>query len=156
MIIKSESFREKGGWWVVAQFALFGLIMLTMTRNQNTGTVWRITGWALVAAGALAAGSGLWVIRNTLTAMPAPIENAVLRQHGPYSVVRHPIYGGLILSFAGLAVQGGNLVALALSLGLVPFFYAKTAVEERLLVARFPQYVEYQARVRARVLPWIL
>lgn len=156
MAIKSESFKERGGWWVVAQFALFGLIMLAFTRNQDVAAPWRVTGWVLVGLGALGAGGGLWVICEKLTAMPAPIEAAVLRQRGPYRIVRHPIYGGLILGFAGLAIRGGNLLALALSLGLIPFFYAKTSVEERLLLARFPEYAEYRQNVRFRVLPWVL
>jgi protein-S-isoprenylcysteine O-methyltransferase Ste14 len=161
MAIKFESFSERGGWWVVTQFALFGLILLAMTRNQDAATVWQATvwqatGWLLAGAGALLTGAGLWVIRDTLTAMPAPLDKAVLRQHGPYTIVRHPIYSGLILGFAGLAVKGGNLVAIGLALGLIPFFYAKTSVEERLLVARFPEYAEYRRTVRYRVLPWIL
>jgi protein-S-isoprenylcysteine O-methyltransferase Ste14 len=156
MTIKFESFRERGGWWVVVQFAIFGLILLTLTGNRTPSLVWQITGWVLVGVGGLGALGGLWVIRDRLTALPAPIADAVLRQDGPYSVVRHPIYGGLILGFAGLAIKGGNPLALGLSLGLVPFFYAKTSVEERMLVARFPDYLEYQERVRFRVLPWIL
>jgi protein-S-isoprenylcysteine O-methyltransferase Ste14 len=156
MTIKSGTFRERGGWWVVAQFALFGLILLAMTRNHAPGVGWQMAGWALVVAGALAAGGGLWAIRETLTALPAPIEHAVLRQRGPYAIVRHPIYGGLILGFAGLSIQGGNVPAFALSLGLIPFFYAKTSVEERMLISRFPEYAEYQERVRFRVLPWVI
>jgi len=156
MTIKSEGFGERGGWWVVAQFAIFGLILLALTGNRTPSLVWQITGWMLVGVGGLGALGGLWVIRDRLTALPAPIANTVLRQDGPYSVVRHPIYGGLILGFAGLAIKGGNPLALGLSLGLVPFFYAKTSVEERMLAARFPEYPEYQERVRFRVLPWIL
>jgi protein-S-isoprenylcysteine O-methyltransferase Ste14 len=156
MHIKSESFRERGGWWVVAQFFLFGLILLALTQDRNTAVLWRILGWCLVAVGAMASGSGLWAIRDKLTALPAPIDDAVLRQRGPYGVVRHPIYGGLVLGFAGLAISGGNLLALGLSLGLLPFFYAKTSVEERMLVAQFPEYAEYRRRVRYRVLPWLL
>lgn len=75
---------------------------------------------------------------------------------GPYSLVRHPIYGGVILIFVGLSIKGGNIYALLLSLLLIPFFYAKSRHEERLLEAQFPEYDEYQLRVRRRVLPWVL
>ena len=69
---------------------------------------------------------------------------------GPFALVRHPIYGGVILGFVGLSLKGGNVYAAVLSLLLVPFFYAKTEHEERLLAAQFPEYVEYRQRVRRR------
>lgn len=153
---RTESFAARGGWWVVAQFVLFGAILLALTRNQDPPVGLRIAGWVLVLLGAAAAGAGLWVIRHRLTAMPAPLDDAVLRRVGPYAFVRHPIYGGLILGFVGLAIKGNNLLALAFSIGLIPFFYAKTSVEERLLLERFPEYAEYRDQVRFRMLPWFL
>ena len=157
MRTRSDSgFAARGGWWVVAQFAFFGLILIALSQNQDPSAPVRAAGWFLVGLGAATAAAGLWVIRDKLTAMPAPIDTAVLRRRGPYAIVRHPIYGGLILGFAGLAIKGGNLLALGLSLGLIPFFYAKTSVEERLLLARFPEYAAYRDQVRFRVLPWIL
>ncbi len=156
MAIKSVSFRERGGWWVVGQFIWFGVILVALSGTHDAVLLWKATGWVLIACGALLCVGGLWVIRSQLTAMPAPLEDGELRQRGPYLIVRHPIYGGLILGFAGLAIRGGNLPALALSLPLIPFFYAKTRAEERMLMARFPEYAEYRQRVRYRVLPWIL
>jgi protein-S-isoprenylcysteine O-methyltransferase Ste14 len=44
-------------------------------------------------------------------------------------------------------------VALLLALGLIPFFYAKTGYEERLLAERFPEYIDYQRAVPYRLLP---
>ncbi len=140
----------------MAQFALFGLILLALTRNTTPEDAFRVAGWALVGIAALLAGSGLWVIRSQLTALPAPRHGAVLLDRGPFSLVRHPIYGGLILGFLGLSVRGGNPRAALLALLLVPFFWAKTEHEERLLVARLPEYADYRRRVRRRFLPWIL
>ena len=96
------------------------------------------------------------MIRRKVTAMPAPIDGAVLMQHGPYALVRHPIYSAVIVGFLGLSIKGGNVVAFVLSLLLIPFFYAKTSHEERLLTEHFPEYDGYRQRVRYRVLPWIL
>ncbi len=151
----AESFAERGGWWVVAQFALFGLILVALTQNRDPAPVLQVAGWAAVAAALVLGGSGLWMIRRRLTAMPAPVDGAVLMERGPFGLVRHPIYGGVILGFLGLSIKGGNPYAAVLSLLLVPFFYAKTEHEERLLRARFPEYAEYQQRVSRRMLPWV-
>lgn len=156
MSINFGEFARRGGWWVVAQFALFGLILLALTQNRTPEDYLLVVGWALVGAAVLLAGSGLWMIRDQLTALPAPRHGAVLLDRGPFSLVRHPIYGGLILGFLGLAIRGGNPLAALLALLLVPFFWAKTEHEERLLAARLPEYDDYRRRVPRRFLPWIL
>ncbi|MDJ0953996.1 MAG: isoprenylcysteine carboxylmethyltransferase family protein [Acidimicrobiia bacterium] len=154
--INFERFARRGGWWVVAQFALFALILLALTGNRAAGPVPTFAGWALIGFAAVIGGSGLWMLRSKLTPLPAPVAGAVLLQDGPYAIVRHPIYSGVILGFLGLAVRGANPVAGLLALALIPFFYAKTLHEERLLITLFPEYAAYQRRVRYRVLPWVL
>ena len=151
-----ESFAVKGGWWVVAQFALFGLILVALTRNVDPAVPLRGLGWGLVGLAILIAGWAMWLIRDKITAMPAPVDGAVLVERGPFAVVRHPIYAGVILGFLGFSIKGGNAAALGLSALLIPFFYAKTQHEERLLTARFPEYATYRSRVKYRILPWIL
>lgn len=141
---------------MVAQFGLFAAILVTLTRNTDPAVVVRIVGAALVAAGIALGGAGLWLIRAKLTAMPAPLLGARLVESGPYRLVRHPIYGGVVLGFLGLSIGRGNVAAVLLSLLLVPFFVAKTTHEEKLLVGRFPEYVEYRNRVPRRFLPWVL
>lgn len=156
MIIKSAGFVKRGGWWVVAQFVLFGLILLALTRNTKPAAALLWIGWGMIAVAIAIGGSGLYMLRDKLTAMPAPVDGAVLHDRGPYSIVRHPIYSAVILGFLGLGIKGANPVAVALALGLIPFFFAKTSHEERLLVERFPEYAAYRRRVRYRILPWIL
>ena len=156
MSINFSTFAKRGGWWVVAQFALFGLILLAFTQNTTPGLWLRLFGWILVIVAAGMAGTGLWLIRNKLTALPAPLDGAVLLDTGPYALVRHPIYGGLILGFLGLAIRGGNVLAAALALSLIPFFWAKTSHEEKLLIEQIPEYTRYQKRVPHRFLPWIV
>jgi len=156
MFIKSAGFVKRGGWWVVIQFLLFGAIVIALTANRDAAPHMVVTGWLLIAIATGFAGSGLYVLRDKLTAMPAPVDGAILHRHGPFALVRHPIYTGVILGFLGLAVRGANPVAAVLAAGLIPFFYAKTGYEESLLVARFPEYIDYQRAVPHRLLPWLL
>jgi protein-S-isoprenylcysteine O-methyltransferase Ste14 len=75
-----------------------------------------------------------------------------LIQTGPYRLVRHPIYTGLLLAFAGTAVARGDLRGLvALALVTASFLF-KLGVEERFMAERFPQeYPGYMARTPALV-----
>ena len=156
MIIKSESFVKSGGWWVVAQVLWFAAIVVALTANRDAPAFLVAAGWVLMAGGVVAAGSGLYVLRDKLTAMPAPVDDAILHRHGPFAVVRHPIYTGVILGFVGLAVRGANPVAGLLAAGLIPFFFAKAGYEERLLEERFSEYAGYKRAVPYRLLPWLL
>ena len=140
----------------MAQFFLFGMFLLALTENRTASGPATAAGWALVVIAVLLGGSAFYMLRDKLTAMPAPVDGAVLHDRGPFGLVRHPIYGALILGFAGLAIKGANPLAFAVALLLVPFFYGKTTHEERLLAERFPEYNQYRQRVRRRVLPWIL
>jgi protein-S-isoprenylcysteine O-methyltransferase Ste14 len=150
------SFARRGGWWVVAQFTLFAFIVVAFARNSDPGVGLRLVGWIMIGAAVVLGGAGLWMLRSSLTAMPAPLIGATLKEHGPYRLVRHPVYGAVILGFLGLSLRGGNAYATVLSLLLIPFFYAKTLHEERLLAEQFPEYPVYQRRVRRRLLPWLL
>ncbi|MDE3064575.1 MAG: isoprenylcysteine carboxylmethyltransferase family protein [Acidobacteriota bacterium] len=83
-------------------------------------------------------------------------EDHELVVSGPYRVVRHPIYTGLIAMGLGTVImypQPVYLAILALSSSIV---LARIPVEERLMTETFPdQYPAYRRRVKA-VIPFIL
>ena len=73
---------------------------------------------------------------------------------GPCRLVRHPLYGGGLLFFAGVSLPLGvaGLVGV-IALGLL--WWRKTRLEERLLTERFPADAAYRERVRGRFLPFV-
>ena len=82
------------------------------------------------------------------------VELEIHRDHelvrtGPYRVVRHPLYAGLALHFAGACIATGNLVLIAGTILVTyPALYYRARVEERLLRDRFgAAYDEYARRV---------
>ena len=87
-----------------------------------------------------------WSARVTLK------EGHQLVESGPYSLVRHPIYSGLLLSMAATVMTIGTFQSVcgyALLVGALTF---KLAAEERLLAANLGQaYQDYQKRVRALI-----
>jgi protein-S-isoprenylcysteine O-methyltransferase Ste14 len=75
---------------------------------------------------------------------------------GPYSIVRHPIYTGLLLAFLGSALAMGEWRALLAALIVGVSFWRKLRLEERWLCELFgDQYRGYMQRVKALV-PWLL
>jgi protein-S-isoprenylcysteine O-methyltransferase Ste14 len=80
------------------------------------------------------------------------LADHVVVRTGPYRVIRHPAYAGMILAHAGLvAVFPNPLSVAALPLLLVPAVVHRILVEERTLmeISGYPDY----ARGRKRLIP---
>ena len=74
---------------------------------------------------------------------------------GPYALVRHPMYTGMILLMAGMPLVLGSwwtfVPVVALTLGVI----IRMLFEEALLRRELPGYKEYAHRTRYRLLPGI-
>jgi protein-S-isoprenylcysteine O-methyltransferase Ste14 len=81
-------------------------------------------------------------------------EDHTLVRSGPYERVRHPIYTGLLLGFAGTAIAVGewrSLIATALfTLGML----IRCHVEEQKMRETFPEYDDYRRHSWA-LIPYI-
>ena len=74
---------------------------------------------------------------------------------GPYALVRHPIYTGLLVAFIGSAVAGGQWRGVLAVLVAWWALWRKLRVEERWMAERFgQQYEAYCRRVPALVPFW--
>jgi protein-S-isoprenylcysteine O-methyltransferase Ste14 len=105
---------------------------------SNLGLVPAAAGLGLVAWSASLLG-------RSFTPFPKPQPEGELVQRGPFSVIRHPIYVGGVLFFAGLSLVY-SVYGLVLSAALAVFWVFKARVEERHLTERFPGYAEYRDR----------
>jgi protein-S-isoprenylcysteine O-methyltransferase Ste14 len=74
---------------------------------------------------------------------------------GPYRFVRHPIYSGLLAAVLGTALAT-NLIGLIIVAILGGYFYYSASVEEKNLVATFPEaYPAYQASTKM-LIPFVI
>ena len=156
-----QTFIERGGWWVTAQFGLlFALVVAPQelpgmpALSMILGRWAPVVGFVLCGCGAMLAGTGLIHLGANLTPFPRPRDDGRLVQHGAYAIVRHPIYSGIIIGAFGWSLLRGSIVALVLSVTLLVFLYLKSCREERWLVERYPEYADYQKRVK-KIIPFI-
>ena len=139
------------GWFLVAaQFLLLGVLIFGLS-----GDAWTVSG-LLALVGLLLRGVGLVVIvgacinlGRSLSPHPQPPAEAVLRTGGLYRHVRHPLYSGILLLAAGIALTSGSVLSLAVLVLLAMVLSVKARLEERLLRERFPGYEEYARRTAA-------
>lgn len=115
----------------------------------------------LAAAGVVVAAMGLLLflagafsLGRSLTPLPKPKDDASLREGGAYALVRHPMYGGVIVAVAGWSIATTPLGLAATALGAL-FLELKTRREERWLVERYPSYHAYRRRVPWKFVPGI-
>jgi protein-S-isoprenylcysteine O-methyltransferase Ste14 len=101
----------------------------------------------------------MWVFRENSFAAPVVKLQAERAQHvistGPYAHVRHPMYSGMILFFAGVPLLLGSWWGLAVAPLCVLLLAVRIRIEERTLIAGLPGYGDYAARVRYRLLPCV-
>jgi len=83
-------------------------------------------------------------------------ENHELIVRGPYRLVRHPIYTGLVAILIATWMEQGHIAGMiGLALAFISF-WIKSNNEEEVMLAQFPdQYPAYRERVR-RIIPFIL
>ncbi len=97
---------------------------------------------------------GLVGLRENLTVVPRPIEGGRLIDSGVYGMVRHPIYTGIITAALGWGLATASPAALVSAVLLGAFFDLKARREEAWLLAAYPGYAAYRARVR-KLVPFI-
>ncbi len=72
---------------------------------------------------------------------------------GPYSVVRHPLYAGMLLMFPSTGLMLGSWYGAAASIPLAVTLMVRAVLEERELQTGLPGYSDYMKRVRYRLVP---
>jgi protein-S-isoprenylcysteine O-methyltransferase Ste14 len=74
---------------------------------------------------------------------------------GLYALVRHPMYMGGLFLFVGMSVSLGSWWGLFVFLLIMPALVWRLFEEEKFLARKLPGYVEYQNKVRYRLVPFI-
>ncbi|TPN88471.1 isoprenylcysteine carboxylmethyltransferase family protein [Mesorhizobium sp. CU2] len=125
-------------------------------------------GWSTVpswvqAVGALVLLLSIWIcyltmLENSFAAPVVKIQDERGQQvitTGPYSYVRHPMYAGAILFFAGTALLLGSWWGVVSVLFFAVLLAIRTFIEEGALRTGLRGYDDYAAKVRYRLIPMV-
>lgn len=174
-------FAQRTGLWattlpIVVQEAM--LVALFLTRRRSLGTSPRPLDWvvgiigtvlplffrattdasSLQAVGAVLQICGLTIAIVGLQALGRSVgvvaANRGVKLSGLYRQIRHPMYSGYMLSYAGYVAAYPNLRnGIIIAITFVALFL-RAAAEERFL-RQDPAYEEYLTRTRWRFLPFV-
>ncbi|MEV0403204.1 isoprenylcysteine carboxylmethyltransferase family protein [Actinoallomurus sp. NPDC050550] len=95
-----------------------------------------------------------WVLGTMWASIPMLQEHHRLRTDGPYRLVRHPIYTGLLgLVTGGMLACGFGIWIVLLAIA-IPWLLRRVRIEDGLMAGEFgASYEAYRARVPA-LIPW--
>ncbi|KOV67474.1 methyltransferase family protein [Streptomyces sp. MMG1121] len=158
------------GWWrghrrtFPRRILLFAGVWLFVVLAGRTMGLWRhLRYWqpelALLGAVLAVASTALllwarWVLGAMWASVPTVREHHELRTDGPYGLVRHPIYAGLLGLITGSMLACGFGVWVAVLIVAVPWLLLRVRAEDGLMADRFgTAYEDYRARVPA-LIPW--
>jgi protein-S-isoprenylcysteine O-methyltransferase Ste14 len=167
-------------WWILAAFStkptrwresagsralhvvplLVCAMLLAAPRSLPPMLTARIVpaGRTLPFLGALAVAAGLglavwarWHLGRNWSGTVTVKEDHALVRAGPYRVVRHPIYTGLLLALIGTAAAIGEWRGvLAVACALLGLLW-KIRIEEARMRQTFPEYEQYRSHTAALI-----
>src|SRR5262245_45491307 len=113
-----------------------------------------LAGDAMVALGWLA----IFGVFRTNSFTAATVELAPdhkVISTGPYGLVRHPMYASALIMLAGIPIALGSWWGLLVIAALMPVLLWRLFDEEKFLATNLPGYVDYQSKVRHRLIPLV-
>jgi protein-S-isoprenylcysteine O-methyltransferase Ste14 len=105
----------------------------------------------LFVSATLGPACGLWLAK-TNPALLAERLRPTFQADQP-AADRHPMYSGVMLFFVGVPLLLGSRWGLAIAPVFLLLLAFRTRIEERALVEGLPDYADYAARVRYRLVP---
>jgi protein-S-isoprenylcysteine O-methyltransferase Ste14 len=117
----------------------------------NTAAVgW--TGATITTAGVVIAIAARFFLGRNWSGWVTVKKGHQLIRGGPYAVVRHPIYSGILLGFLGFAIAVGQVRGLVAVVCATLSFRVKSLQEERFMEEEFgDDYREYRKHVKALI-----
>jgi len=158
-VTRLPSLGSRGEGWVLVQ----GLPVLALAAaGILAGGAWdgelaiitTLSGAFLLASGLALRFWSRHRLGRSHTWMPRPLKDAALVETGVYALVRHPLYGGMVVAASGWALLTASPLALLLTAGLGVASDFKARREEVWLLRQYAGYADYMERTR-RLIPWI-
>lgn len=139
--------------YAAVQTVLIAIYAAILLWNPGTpflhGAGWAIAGDIVGVGGLVVIALGFIALGRNIQVAPHTKQGAHLVQSGIYRVLRHPIYTGIAACVIGLWLREPTLAAGIAGIIVIAFLGVKRRVEERFLLAAYPDYAGYRKRTFA-------
>ena len=146
--------------WVLGAFGILGLLLAFVPAWTDRYDIWTLDGntlrWFGVVLFAIGGALRLWpvfILGDRFSGLVAIQPGHRLVTTGPYSVIRHPSYLGLLAGSLGWALAFRSGAGVLLTALMVPPLLARIGAEERLLRGQFGAAYDAYRTSTARLIP---
>ena len=160
--LSSGEREDRSNRWVIAVFAVIGLLMAYLPAYTDRKDFWTLDGDAVRWLGVVLFTIGgalriypVFVLGRRFSGLVAIQPGHALVTSGVYGVIRHPSYLGLLINSLGWALAFRSGVGVLLTALIVPPLLARIRAEEALLRSQFGAGYDAYRRRTSRLLPGI-
>lgn len=146
-VARNAGFRE----FVTAIYGTYLSYAISQLQPQSPLPVFEIIAMVLIFVGTVFTIFSITALGRSFSILP---EARSLVTTGTYSLVRHPLYLGELVTLTGMTLHFISPAAILILLLIYYFQMERMKNEEKILAAVFPEYSDYMKRTY-RVLPWI-
>jgi protein-S-isoprenylcysteine O-methyltransferase Ste14 len=129
--------------------------ILKQPENLNRLSAWNVAGLSVFGVGLSFAIAAQYTLGRFYSSTLVTREEHRLVTHGPYRLVRHPIYLGVLIAIMGAPIYAPSMYGFLVMSLLVPIFLGRIKMEEDMLVEHFgDEYREYQKTTK-KLIPFL-
>ena len=152
--------RESAQKGIVALFVVCFLVMFALPGlDQRFGWSHVPTAIVIAANVIVLAGYAIFFLtmrENRYAARVVEVDQGqTVISSGPYGIVRHPMYVGIILFYVFSPLALGSWWAILPALLIIPLLVLRIRNEEAVLLRDLPGYAAYKQQVKYRLLPGV-
>lgn len=146
---------------VIMSFISIEFIIFLLVPGLDFRFAWSTVPFYLIVSGNLLVIAGFYIIFLVYKAnaySSATIEVAkgqTVVSTGPYALVRHPMYTGVLVLLLGTPLALGSYWSLLVTVAMIPFLIWRLIDEEKFLAKHLRGYIDYQKKVIWRLIPGI-
>jgi protein-S-isoprenylcysteine O-methyltransferase Ste14 len=132
---------KRGEEWFVLVFLFVFIVVVGVGAYLHylvTSLIW-LSSFVYILVGVALMICSLWELKANATPFIYPTKDNTLVSRGVYALVRHPMYGGLVLFCIGRSILANSMVKLLLSVVLAFVLDIVSQIEESLLNKQHPK-----------------
>jgi protein-S-isoprenylcysteine O-methyltransferase Ste14 len=162
LLIRRMQFREKAQTQkTIVTLSYIPILLAFVLPGFDHRFAWSaVPVWLVILSDVLVVlgyGMTIWVFRENQYAsriVEVAQEQQVIST-GPYAVVRHPMYVGVLVMYVFSPLALGSYWAVIPALFIVPVLAIRAVDEEKMLSKDLPGYEEYKSKTRYRLIPGV-